>query len=437
MNRLKKITNYLILLFLFALPWQTRWIVESGVLNNRPWEFGTISLYGTEILLWLIVILTGIRLFARLDLWRTKFNADYFKTHGKNILAVLIFLFSLSVFIRFGNPISWQFTTWFLGGLCLMSSVIVSELPFSRAAMALWLGGIIQGLLAVQQFFSQKVIGSKWLGMATQQSGDLGVSVVQFGDERWLRAYGSFGWPNALGIYLAVIFILGLILYFYYSRPKYRPLILLGQLIILAGLLLSFSRGAWLATAGGTLVFALAAWKHLPAEFSRLKFYSRLIQQLIVCGVLIVSLIIIFRPVFFARFNTGNYLENLSVTERQEQFKVVGQIITDNLFFGVGPGLYTGYLYQHYSKPLYGQYQPAHNIYLLMAAETGLFVFSLLIAFYCLLIKKIGRIRPVYFSVLAVLFLAGLFDHFLWSLYPGLMVWWAIFALGLLPEKNQ
>jgi uncharacterized membrane protein len=105
---LQRLTNYLILLFLFLLPWQTRWIIESGILNNRPWEFGTVSLYGTEILLWLIVILTGIRLFARLDFWQSKFNADYFKTHRKNILAVLIFLFSLAVFIRFGNPISWH-----------------------------------------------------------------------------------------------------------------------------------------------------------------------------------------------------------------------------------------------------------------------------------------------------------------------------------------
>ncbi|PIT88715.1 MAG: hypothetical protein COU29_00490 [Candidatus Magasanikbacteria bacterium CG10_big_fil_rev_8_21_14_0_10_36_32] len=440
-NMLSRLTNYLILLFLFALPFQTRWIIEYGILNNRPWEFGTISLYGTEFFLWLIVILTGIRIFGRPDFWKSfsncRINADYFKMHKKNILAVLIFLFSTAVFIRSGNPISWQFTTWFLGGICLMISIAVSELSFSRAGMTLWLSGVVQGVLAVQQFFYQKIIGSKWLGMSAQNSSDSGVSVVQFGDERWLRAYGSFGWPNSLGIYLAVIFVLGLILYFYFSKTKWRILILVGQLIILTGLLLSFSRGAWLAAVGGLLIFGLIAWNNLPFEFTRRKFYSQFVKQLAVYAVLVISLVTIYFPVFTNRFNTGNYLEYLSITERQDQLNVAGQMISDNLFFGVGPGLYTNYLARYFVSPTYGVYQPVHNIFLLALAELGIFVFLFILVFVFWLIKKIGRAGPIYFSVLTVLFLAGFYDHFLWSLYAGQLIWWVVLALGLMLKKSQ
>lgn len=465
MDRLKKITNCLILLFLFVLPFQTRWIYKYGILNGQPWEYGTLSWHGTEILLWLIIILTAVRLFGRFKFWQSArwlIVREYFKTHWKNLLLALFFLAGIILLVRTNNPISWQFLVWFLGGLCLIASIAVSGLSFSGVAMALWLSGIIQGLLAIYQFFCQEVIGSKWLGMATQNSSDSGVSVVQFGGERWLRAYGSFSWPNSLGIYLAIIFILGLILYFYhytkktssvegekndlvgagvyYSRPRYRLVLLLGQLVILTGLLLSFSRGAWLAVIGGIVIFFIITVRNYrydlsvsamkPLDKNLQKFLKQFCYQLLVYGVLIVGLIIIYQPVFIARFNINNYLENLSITERQDQMKIVGEVMRKNSLIGVGVGLYTDYLSKNYPRPLYGQYQPAHNIYFLMAAEMGLLGFLFLAIIYFCLIRIIGRRMPIYFAVLAVLIIAGFYDHWLWSLYSGQMVWWAVFALG-------
>ena len=57
MAKLKKIIEYLLYLFIFLLPLQTRLIWYDTYLNGYVWEFGRFSLYGTEILLWLILLL--------------------------------------------------------------------------------------------------------------------------------------------------------------------------------------------------------------------------------------------------------------------------------------------------------------------------------------------------------------------------------------------
>ena len=88
--------------------------------------------------------------------------------------------------------------------MCL--ALIISQVEQTKKLItALWLSGLAQGLLAIWQFLSQGVLASKWLGLAAHLASDQGSFVVEFGGERWLRAYGSFGSPNSLGIYLAVI----------------------------------------------------------------------------------------------------------------------------------------------------------------------------------------------------------------------------------------
>ena len=48
--------EYLIYLFLFLLPWQTRLILRHGVLNNGNWEYGIVGVYGTELILWFLML---------------------------------------------------------------------------------------------------------------------------------------------------------------------------------------------------------------------------------------------------------------------------------------------------------------------------------------------------------------------------------------------
>jgi hypothetical protein len=55
---LSKITEYGFYLFIFLLPWQTRWIWHHGFLAGDHWEYGTFSLYGADILLVILFLLS-------------------------------------------------------------------------------------------------------------------------------------------------------------------------------------------------------------------------------------------------------------------------------------------------------------------------------------------------------------------------------------------
>ena len=56
MKFLNKIIEWGVYLFIFLLPWQTRLILKEGDLNGY-WEYGTASVYGTEILLYFLFLL--------------------------------------------------------------------------------------------------------------------------------------------------------------------------------------------------------------------------------------------------------------------------------------------------------------------------------------------------------------------------------------------
>ena len=67
MKFLEKIYSSGIYLLVFLLPLQTRWIVRPGVLNGGYFEYGTISVYGTDVLLIIILLVFIIPKFLILN----------------------------------------------------------------------------------------------------------------------------------------------------------------------------------------------------------------------------------------------------------------------------------------------------------------------------------------------------------------------------------
>src|SRR3990167_3528965 len=74
MKKFERIIEYLFYLFIFLLPWQTRLIWQDASLNGYVWEYGRFSLYGTELLLWLILFCYGFWLIKTRHLVRLNFN---------------------------------------------------------------------------------------------------------------------------------------------------------------------------------------------------------------------------------------------------------------------------------------------------------------------------------------------------------------------------
>ncbi|MEK7131870.1 MAG: O-antigen ligase family protein [Patescibacteria group bacterium] len=410
---LKKIYNLLLLVFLFLLPWQTRVFWHYGELNNGYWEYGTFSIYATEILLWIILILFFVQRLANKE-----------KKSGISLLLTLFLLaLALAAALSQNFWVSYNYVFHILEGAALMT-VLFWENEKIKYQMALWAGGILQGALAIWQFLTQQILASKWLGMAGQEAGNLGPSVIEFADQRWLRAYGSFGSPNSLGIYLAVLFVLGLVLYLKAESWRNKIIISSGQLVILSGLLVSFSRGAWLATTvGATFLFAVIFYKKKTVLY----FFAK---QISFSLVVVIFWLAIFYPVFTARFDLNNRLEVKSISERKWQYAEALSFIKSNPILGIGPGAYTYALYKKYPTLPAWQYQPIHNIYLLALVEIGfagvIFLFFLFKRLFWLMVKN----NLIYLPVAVSLLTAGLFDHWLWSMYGGILLWWVVWGLS-------
>jgi len=74
MNKLEKTIKILLGFLLFLLPWQTIWIYQEKFLNGAKWEYGTLGLYATEILLWLCALLFIIWFYKQQKLQATSYK---------------------------------------------------------------------------------------------------------------------------------------------------------------------------------------------------------------------------------------------------------------------------------------------------------------------------------------------------------------------------
>ena len=432
--------------FIFLLPLQTRWMAKLGELNGGYWEYGTISLYGTDILiLGLLLLWFGWKFFGgqmfpqycgikfqmsnQTPMSNDQRNTQYiWLTVG--LLELFIFI---SVFFAPDKKLALYGYGRFLLGVGLFFLLTQVELNKIKLYWSIVAAGVIQSCLAIQQFLTQTVISNKWLGMAAQKAQDLGVSVVEAGDERWLRAYGSLPHPNILGGFLAIILLVNIILYFNLRQEKKYQIGLLLSLTFFAinfiGLLLTFSRTAWLGFAAGFIVILLNC-----SIVSRSKEVLFNISKFIFIIVAIGSLFFyFFRGPILGRLNVNSRLENKSIAERANYNKEARQIIRKHWLFGTGIKNYGLAVYNEIdnSQPAYA-YQPVHNVFLLVWAEIGIagLICFFVFLFFCFL--ALWRRRS--FENLALLISLAVmmcFDHWFWSLAAGGMMMWFVISLSL------
>jgi len=452
-------------LFIFFLPWQTRLIWQDAFINGSVWEYGRLSLYGTEILLWLVLGFFGFWL------WRHKKNhrlsmAEMIRQSRQPAAAVywlmVIFIFVAAISILFAPSRQLAYYAWLhLAASAALVALVVNIKPdFSKVAFSFCLSAALQGLFGIGQFFTQSVFANKWLGLALHLPNSAGAVVLETASERWLRAYGSFPHPNILGGYL----VLGLIFLFYFAwrldQPKARWAVLAGILIMAAGLFFTFSRSAWLAL---ILVLALLGFWLIYIKDKNGVWQWRKI--LLVLLVLFSALSAIYWPLLAARLMGEGRLEAVSISQRLSFTTQALQLIGAHWLGGTGIGNYTLAVFQNISRVWPGHYyQPVHNIYLLIFAELGIFgalVFGAMVFLLLFSLTKrifLTRAAPAGISepggadtsalpleqeaamallcLIAILFI-GLFDHYFWTLFSGIMVFWLIFALNLRNLKGN
>ncbi|MCX6786037.1 MAG: O-antigen ligase family protein [Candidatus Komeilibacteria bacterium] len=442
MNYLNKIINWGLCLFVFLLPWQTRWIFKDAIINGSVWEYGRYSLYGTEILL-IVLIILGIILAMR------RHPEDAVRRLKDPIaLTIVAFIIFAALSITRSADKTLALYVWLklIEGIGLFWLIVKSE-KRHLLKLSLIAAGLVQGLLAIYQFFTQSTFASKWLGSALIQSIDQGASVVQFLDQRWLRAYGSFPHPNVLGGFLATVLLLiiislwqlnqrinesrnqeikrldyGLNIFYWFSAG-----------VVFLGLVFSFSRGACLGFVLGFIYLIIYAFKK-KLRTERLVSIKLAIFFLALTGFVLLNFPY---QLFTTRITAQSRLEQKSLIERQNAAGDAWAMFKAHPVLGVGLGNYTKVLQnKDANKPglpakasakAGWAYQPVHNLFQLILSELGLIGLLLFIFLFVNLFRSVAAVN--YAFLLAMVFMA-LFDHYFWSLYFGVMWWWLVWGLA-------
>lgn len=179
--------------------------------------------------------------------------------------------------------------------------------------------------------------------------------LVNLGGKTIFRAISTFPDPHMFAIYLGIALPLALGLYFFIKKKIY---LLLALAILLADLL-TFSRGGYIGLAAGLLFFLLVIVKNKKLNPKKI---------LIGLTLVIIFFVFIFKSPIGNRFLTSFNAKEGSNKGRIETWEEAVGIIENNPP-GVGLGNYAleRKATADYREPIY-----AHNLYLDIAAETGI-----------------------------------------------------------------
>ncbi len=399
---MNKLEQFLFYFFLVVLPFSTRYIFGYEAASFMEWK--AVSVYGTDVLVGLLLCFWA---------WRgTKFKLQV----GDWLLVALVAVAALSSLWALNEKVA------FYRALKLAECVALfwyikhyAWKLFEREKMclALVLGGFFQAGVAIIQFSLQHSLGFNYFGESVLAPGMTGVAAFMSAGVKVIRGYGTTPHPNITATYLLLAMAAYWMVYPLFKKQWWWHAV---YMVLVWGLLVTFSRSV---IAVGVMLFgAWAVW-----EFKKYK--ALIILSCIVGAVFLAG----YWPYVVDRLTIASEDEAVALRVLYNH-----EALSRGLsWIGVGNGNFVPWLMRQ-SLPVSGiglspdQYQPVHNIYLLIYTELGLAGIGLFIAWLASIatsfFKKITRERVVYAGLFIVLLSIGLFDHFLWTIQAGCLLFW-------------
>ncbi len=428
MHVLAKIEKYLFYLLVFFLSLQVRHIFYSFRPQFNEWT--SVYLYATDILISTLIFLW---------LWRIILKRD--GVGAKSLKYVLIFLAIFLLIVGFSIVLSSNRALSLYGFLKILEfSLLFLYVAANFSKMfnlaRFWpvfiAGATLQAIVAIIQFSRQASLGLKIFAESPLNPDIAGVAKIVVNGQKVIRAYGLTPHPNILAAIL-MIAIFGLVYLFIKNyqnlgAAKKTFFAALFALLFFA-LFLTFSRAV---TVIG--LAALVAW--LSWIFFKRKEFKKSVLIIFFSLLVISSLLLaIFHSYVFSRYDLQNIKGSQALDLRVYYDQMALNIIKDTPWWGIGQG---NFVWTTSSLGLLENwmYQPAHNIYLLIASETGLFGLATFLLFLFFILISAHRSRADKLIVYSLLFIVysllviGLFDHFLWDLQQGQLIFWLF--LGIL-----
>jgi len=415
MKLVDKIISWGLYLFIILLPWQTRWIFKDVSINGGVFEYGRLSLYASEIIL-LVILFLGLIRFRN--------SKTYFWIGWLAVWSALTILWSEEkILASYG---------WLKLAEGISLFWLINQQKHRQGlSFSLIISGLIQAAFGIYQFLNQGIVGAnKWLGLAMINSEAAGTSVIEFLDQRWLRAYGSLPHPNILGGFLAVcLLVLVIKLVKEQQVNKHlRYFYWLAAIITFFGLITTFSRSAWL---GFGLTFICLLVYHLVKKIKERR--STVLSLTAVFIIISLVFLIVFPyQLITGRIKSDSRLEQKSLAERQVVYEQFGSVIKGHWYQGTGPGNYLMAVRELQPDLAWYDYQPVHDSGLLTFAELGVIGLILFI----LVIIYVLRNKSDYWPLVIAILVIGLFDHYFRSLYFGIILWWLVMALAYRPKLD-
>ncbi|MDW8172874.1 MAG: O-antigen ligase family protein [Anaerolineae bacterium] len=413
----------------FWAPWWLKWTNTPPFSAIYPLGFVLSIVLLLGLLAWALSGLTGLRAALR-------------RPSASLMMATLIAFVAWAVLsqgwafakLRQGGAAqgnSLQIALWVASALCAIS--LASARLRRWMLSALLLGLLFYGLIGAAQTAAQRDLGLQALGEFRLDPRQSGVSVVESAlGVRWLRPYSLTPHPNLFaGAVLA-----GLCAALALSLDERRRQRILGRAVWGLGLyllLMSFSRGAWLALGLSALILLPVLLRH--ADWRR-----RWLPLALISAVVGAVFMIVYQPFVLSRFGDGQQTTEMrSIADRLVYTKIAIHAIGSHPLQGVGAGNFpwyaADYLWRYTDYDLRGD--NVHNVALLVTAELGLTGTALLgtallmalVTAYRLCWQQLEAARLALLALALAYLVVGLFDHYPYALLGYAWLWWA--SLGL------
>ena len=445
---MKYIERYLFYLLLFSIPFQTRIILWQQSWYFNEWQ--AISIYGTDILLVILVLFWLFRGAKPTEFLGSLKQGQ--ETTPSKVARYDYFLFAFvaisALSIKSSSNI--YISAWsvlklieFVIFYFYIKSYAINAFGFIPSLLALISGALFQSVVAILQFFQQSDLGLRIFGESLLGKDMTGIaSFFNLHGEKIIRAYGTTPHPNVLAAYLFLgvyaFYFVYLYTYLYQksriNHPALNWFLLAAYPVMLLGLFFTFARTVVFLWFAGFCIRAgfVLGKKEFRKIFSTPANKAKLTKILVISTVVVVLFGTVFWSEAVSRIKISGDEEavQLRIFYGRESLK------TGVNWLGVGSGNFVNWLMlEDPDIPRY-LYQPVHNIYLLTYAETGMLGVLAFVLFFVFMIRdfvlKTAFEKFYHYSFLLVLlsFLTiGLFDHFLLTLQQGRFMFWLVAAL--------
>lgn len=442
-------TQKLFYLVLILLPFSVRQLLSTVIPGIHEYE--ALFLYASDLAMLaflLRILLTSHR--ASHDIHEPSFRRLF------GPLYLFIFCALASMYVATSYPLAaYGFIRLIILVAFAVSIPIVmrEKKVFQRTMVLISVLALLQAGLGIYQFSQQASLGLSVLGEPHLVSVGSSTSTIPADGGRFIRSYGTFPHPNIYGAFL----VLGLLCLCYlyvsndaqlykwrYTKSVYenfkifithrsfylRLLISGGMFIVLLGLLTSFSRAAWVSGAVAILVMMVIACVR--------GFWKPILRLAFVLMLEVVTLAYILSPIILprAQLHTGQPAVDYRLTYNTLAF----ELIQDNAF-GVGIGNQVLHSVRSGTFVNFGltkvwEWEPIHNLYLLIGSEIGLVGMLSFLAFLAIVVwhalKHSAQLAEIaVLGLLVAIMTMALFDHYLWTIESGRLMLWLAIGLAL------